>query len=143
MNIPTIYIAGPYSAPDAYQIERNIREVEELGLVVIKAGGYPVMPHANTRYFHGTASAPFFYAATLKLMTQCDGLLLAPTWKTSHGATLERDRWLEIRDSSLMLDLCGYARHPNPKTKRGGACYDEAITTWLRNRFNARAEAFK
>ena len=46
-----VYIAGPYTAPDAWQRELNIRAAEMMAMEVAKLGAMPLCPHTNTRFF--------------------------------------------------------------------------------------------
>jgi hypothetical protein len=89
MRPPLIYIAGPFTGPTAWDIAENVREAERYGLLVAKAGGMPVIPHANTHLFHGQLTAEFWYAGTLALMRACDGVFLCRRWRDSVGAKKE------------------------------------------------------
>ena len=90
MNPPLIYIAGPYRAPTAWGRERNIHEARRFGVMVARAGGYPVIPHSNTAHFDGEAPDELWLAGTLELMRRCDAVLLMPRWNDSSGARIER-----------------------------------------------------
>lgn len=87
-----VYVAGPFTAENAWEIEQNVRRAEEAGLEVAKLGASPVIPHANTRFFHGTMTPEFWYRATEALMFVCHAVLLIPGWTASKGAVAERDR---------------------------------------------------
>lgn len=89
-----IYIAGPFSAPTAWKIEQNVRRAEEAGYLVAQLGAVPLIPHANTRFFHGDQSPEFWYAATLELLKRADAVLLVEGWERSPGARLEREKAL-------------------------------------------------
>lgn len=52
---------------------------------------YPVIPHANTRYFHGTADSETMYEGTLALCLRCDDVLMMPRWLESRGAVSEHE----------------------------------------------------
>jgi len=81
-----VYVAGPFTAKTAWDIENNIRRAEELGFEVAKAGAMPLIPHANTRWFHGQCTAEFWYEGTLELLRRCDAIILVKDWDTSKGA---------------------------------------------------------
>ena len=90
-DIKVIYVAGPFRAETAWGIEQNVRRAEEHALHLIKAFGLmPIIPHANTRYFHGLASDSFWLEGTLELMRRCDAVYLCPGWKLSVGSVGER-----------------------------------------------------
>jgi len=88
-----VYVAGRFSAPTAWEIEKNIRAAEDIGAEVAKLGLMPVIPHANTRYFHGlTGTTPeFWYEGTLELLRRCDALILVPGYEESKGVEMERE----------------------------------------------------
>lgn len=89
-TVPVIYIAGPFRGADAWQIEQNVREAEGYGHMVANAGAMPLIPHANTRFFHGTQTERFWLEGTLELLRRCDGLLLSPKWVVSTGSRGEK-----------------------------------------------------
>ena len=105
-----VYIAGPFRAPTAWEIERNVREAEDLGFAVIKLGAMPIIPHANTRYFHGSVPDSFFIEGTLELLKRSDILLAMPRWQESEGATGEliwaRRRGMPVCESLGSLRSC-------------------------------------
>jgi hypothetical protein len=81
-----IYIAGPFRAPTAWGIEQNVRRAEEVGLIVARAGAMPLIPHTNTRFFHGECTEQFWVDGTLELLRRCDGAIFIPGWEESSGA---------------------------------------------------------
>lgn len=85
-----IYVAGPFRAPTAWEIEQNIRRAEEVGLEVIRLGAFVIIPHANTRYFHGSAPDQFFLDGTMELLRRCDAVVLIPGWERSEGSKGEK-----------------------------------------------------
>ena len=88
--LPVVYTAGAFTAPTAWRIEQNIRCAEEYGLEVARLGASPLIPHANTRFFHGEGSPEFWYRATEALLLKSDAILMLPNWTTSRGAVNER-----------------------------------------------------
>ena len=88
-----IYIAGPYRAPNAWEVEQNIRAAEAVAIEVAKLGAYPQCPHTNTRgYFeHVQADPNFWLEATLEMMRRCDGVFMMETWRQSSGARAEHE----------------------------------------------------
>jgi len=86
-----VYIAGPFGAPNAWLIEQNIRRAEEAALYVAELGAAPLCPHTNTRFFHGTCTAQFWYDATLTLLERSDALYLVRGWQESRGSVAEYD----------------------------------------------------
>lgn len=80
------YAAGPFRGETAWEIECNIRRAEELGAEIVKLGHMVVIPHANTRWLHGTAPDSFFLEGTLELLRRCDCVVLTADWIRSSGA---------------------------------------------------------
>lgn len=80
-----IYVAGPFRAPTPEGIEANIRNAEELGKRVAKLGVSTIIPHANTRNFHGEFDEDFMLESTLALAMLCDAMILVPKWELSQG----------------------------------------------------------
>lgn len=88
-TMKVVYVAGRFTAPNAWEIERNVRAAEEVGMQVAKMGAMPLIPHANTRFFHGTISPEFWYEGTLELLRRCDFVVLVKGWEDSKGVKLE------------------------------------------------------
>lgn len=84
-----IYVAGPFRADTAWGVEQNVRRAEEAGLRIAHAGASPLIPHANTRFFHGELSDEFWLAATMELLRRSDAIYLLPQWDQSLGACQE------------------------------------------------------
>lgn len=84
-----VFIAGPFRAPNAWEVERNVRRAEELALEVWRAGAAALCPHTNTRFFNGTLPDDVWLPGTLELLRRCDALITAPRWNESLGAVAE------------------------------------------------------
>ena len=84
-----VYIAGPFRAATAWEIEQNVRRAEELALEVARAGAMPVCPHTNTRFFHGQCTDEFWLAGTMELLHRCDAVVAAYGWERSSGSRAE------------------------------------------------------
>lgn len=91
------YIAGPFRGPTPWEVECNIREAEALGLLVAKAGGLPIIPHAMYRYFDKALPDQFWLAGTEDLLLRCDAVVMHPSWQRSSGAKAELEMALENR----------------------------------------------
>lgn len=103
-----IYIAGRFRGPDAWAIENNVRRAEEIGFEVAKLGAMPLIPHSNTRFFHGALPDSFWLEGTLELLRRCDAVMTVPGWTESVGAMGEiaeaRNRDMEIFHDLSALD---------------------------------------
>lgn len=88
---PVIYLAGPFRAPNGWEIEQNIRRAEVMALEVWKAGFACVCPHTNTRFYQGAAPDDVWLQGDLAIIFHCDGVLMMPDWERSSGTRAERD----------------------------------------------------
>jgi hypothetical protein len=91
-----VYVAAPFRGPHAWAIEQNVRLAESTGLEVARLGAMPLIPHTNTRFFHGTLPDEFFIEGTLALMHKCDAALFVGNWQGSSGCMGEH-RSCELR----------------------------------------------
>lgn len=91
-----IYIAGPFRADNAWEIEQNIRRAECLALEVWKAGAAAICPHTNTRFFQGAAPDDLWLSGDLEIMRRCDAVLLTANWEDSTGARAEFELALNL-----------------------------------------------
>ena len=85
-TMPLIYVAGPFRAENAYEIEKNIRDAEDIGLAICEYGGVAVIPHTMYRFFQGALPDEFWLNATLDILRRCDAIAMLPNWKASQGA---------------------------------------------------------
>ena len=81
-----VFISGPYRAQTEYQVVENIREAEQLALLVWKRGGAVICPHKNTAFFGGAADDSVWLSGDLEILRRCDAVLCTPRWKDSIGA---------------------------------------------------------
>jgi hypothetical protein len=84
-----IYVAGPFTAPDSWTREQNVRRAEEVGLLIAQSGAMPMIPHANTRFFEGLQTPEFWYEGTLELLRRCDAVALVDGYASSKGTRAE------------------------------------------------------
>jgi len=94
--IPLVYIAGPYRAATAWEVEANIRRAEEVAYRVARCGALPVCPHANSRgYFQGCAPDEFWLRGYLALLERLDALFLIDGGRASDGSVAEVGRAMD------------------------------------------------
>lgn len=84
-----VYIAGPYSAPSAWQRECNIRAAECQSLKLWRAGVPSICVHTMTRHFFGELDESDAIAIDDQLLLSCDAVLLCPGWRDSKGTLRE------------------------------------------------------
>lgn len=144
-----VYIAGPLSGADHWEIQQNVRRAAEVGFRVAKAGAHPVIPHTNTgALFVGTLTPEFWCEGTLELMRRCDAVVLAPGWMDSAGALAEREEakrmglpvFCDVADLGEWLDAAAAPRGPealgctSPGCTRGashgGLFHDNGRRRW-------------
>lgn len=98
MQIKLVYVAGPFRAASAYvpghqdmfAVQENIMAAMKLGLAVARIPGlFPVIPHANTMFFTGSAPDATWLEGDLEMLARCDAVIMTPDWKRSSGATAE------------------------------------------------------
>jgi len=86
---PLIYIAGPYSAANAWDRHKNIAAAEDLSMQAVKAGFAVHCPHSNFRHAYGWLPESVFVRADITVMLRCDALLILPGWEDSKGTQEE------------------------------------------------------
>ena len=84
-----VYIAGPFRADNAWDVEQNIRRAEELALQAWRAGFAVICPHANTRFYQGAAPDQVWLDGDLEILARCDAVLLTANWRDSAGTRQE------------------------------------------------------
>jgi nucleoside 2-deoxyribosyltransferase len=98
-----VYVAGPYRAQTAWEIECNIHDARNVGAEVAKAGCMPLIPHANTAHFDGLQPDAFWLEGTLELLRRCDAVVLVEGWEKSSGTRAEM---AEAHKQNLPVFLC-------------------------------------
>jgi hypothetical protein len=99
-----VYVAAPFRGPHAWAIESNVRIAEQAGFEVAKLGAMPLIPHTNTRFFHGALSDQFWLDGTLALMYKCDAVLFTGDWEKSSGCR-EEHRQCQLRGIPIFYSL--------------------------------------
>ena len=93
-----IYIAGPFRAAsqhcpghqDMFAVQENIMAAMKLGLEVARTPGcFPVIPHANTMFFTGSAPDHVWLEGDIEMLRRSDALLVTSEWHRSSGARAE------------------------------------------------------
>lgn len=87
MNV--VYVAGPFRAKDAWEIEQNIRRAETLALEVWRAGHAAICPHTGGRYYQGAAPDDMWLKGDFAILERCDAVLLVEGWQNSSGTLQE------------------------------------------------------
>lgn len=95
-----VYIAGPYSAPNAWEREQNIRAAEGVCVALWSEGVAAVCVHSTARYFHGAVSEANAIAIDDAILMRCDAIMLVEGWKDSPG-TLREIRIADAADKRV------------------------------------------
>lgn len=85
-----IYIAGPYSGADGWEIACNVHRAEALAREVARLGAAPLVPHSIGARMAGTETYEYWCAATLEMMRRCDAVLFTDDFGRSSGARGEK-----------------------------------------------------
>jgi hypothetical protein len=100
-----VYVAGPFRASSAYvpghqdmfAVQENIMAAMKLGLEIARTlVAFPVIPHANTMFFTGSAPDAVWLDGDIEMMRRCDAVLMTPDWQRSSGARAEEKLAREI-----------------------------------------------
>lgn len=83
------YVAGPFRGPNAWEVEKNIRKAEEVGFYLAGLGRIPLIPHTMYRFWDGTLDDSFWLAAGIRLLRQCNEIVMRPGWDGSAGSMAE------------------------------------------------------
>jgi hypothetical protein len=84
-----VYIAGPYSGANAWEVEQNVQRAEALIYPIAEFGFVPVCPHTMYRNLNGTLTYEKWCAITMDLLHGCHAVLMVSGWGMSRGAKAE------------------------------------------------------
>ena len=73
-----IYVAGPFRAPDGWEVACNVHRAEQAGREVARLGAVPLIPHSIGARMAGTETDSYWIRATLELMRRADAVLGLP-----------------------------------------------------------------
>ncbi len=89
-NPPRVYVAGPYTAPDEWQVYENIHRARVVAQQ-LWAKGYAVLcPHLNTQFFGGMVTREMFMRGDLAWLECADMIVMVEGWERSEGSKEER-----------------------------------------------------
>lgn len=93
---PVCYIAGPYRDPRGeWFVKQNIRETEELAVILWCMGFAVINPCANTAFLGGACPDETWLTGDLAILARCDLIVMSSRWQQSAGARGERAFALE------------------------------------------------
>jgi hypothetical protein len=83
------YIIGLFRADTVWEMEQNARNAERLGFEVAELGAFPIILHANTRFFNGASlegtRGLMLRAADFAITVEALGF----SWRHSRGNVAE------------------------------------------------------
>ena len=83
--VKLVYIAGPFRGKNSWEVERNIRRAEELGMRVAEMGATPIVPHTMYRFWDGTLNDEFWLECCRRILDMCDAVVVTDSWENSSG----------------------------------------------------------
>lgn len=90
MQIPRIYVAGPYSAPEYEDRYNNVSKAVTVGRLIVQMGAFPVVPHMAGLEFESLQSDwHWWMAVTSRELGTCDACAVLPDHKHSKGTLKE------------------------------------------------------
>lgn len=84
-----VYVAGPFTAPTQWEIERNCHRAEMVAYRLWELGYMPVTPHLLGRHFYGALDESVVMEGLLTLLGKCDAMYVLPGWENSRGTQKE------------------------------------------------------
>ena len=89
-RLKVVYVAGPFRASDAWDLQRNIRRALDVSFKVASLGMIPLCPHSMYEHFDRTLTEEFWLEATQELLRRCDYMVVVGHWLPSAGTSGER-----------------------------------------------------
>lgn len=86
-----VYVAGPFRASTAWQVELNIHRAKCAAYEIWKSRHIALCPHANSGDFAGEPFEDSVLEGYRKVVTLCDAILLLDGWQESIGSMRERE----------------------------------------------------
>lgn len=105
----TVYVAGPYSAPDSWQREQNIRAAEFVSFDLMRRAGpvAVICVHSMARYWYGAITEAEAIAADDELLLRSDAVVLVTGWWRSKGTQAEI-RLAQANGIPVYMDVAHY-----------------------------------
>lgn len=101
---PLVYVAGSYDngADKGVNLQRAFAAAEN----VVKKGGFPIVPHMchlwHTKYYYHKRD--FWLKYSMRLLIECDIMIVCPGSEFSEGVKAERERALLLGMQVLNYD---------------------------------------
>lgn len=84
-----VCIVGPFRGKNSWEVERNIRRAEELGMRVAEMGAIPIIPHTMYRFWNGTLNDEFWLECCRRMLDMCGAVVVTDSWENSSGTRAE------------------------------------------------------
>ena len=102
-----VYLAGPYRADTAAEVERNIQNARRYHMALTEAGIFSFCPHVHMAHYDGLQEEQWFLDGTMEMMRRCDALVVMPGWEESDGTNREINKCPVNRELFAILDFDG------------------------------------
>lgn len=86
-----IFVSGPYSGENSWEVERKVRMCEESALTVARLGGSPVCLNVLGRFFNGTLPYESWIEIAKDQIGRSDAIYMSTGWQSSSGSLREAD----------------------------------------------------
>lgn len=70
-----VFVCAPFRASTPWEVERNVRQAEEMSLALWKSGFAVICPQANSRYFDKSCPDEAFLEGYKEILKRCDAAL--------------------------------------------------------------------
>lgn len=84
-----VFVSGPFSGANAWEIEQNVRRCEALVLRVAELGAAPICLNLMGRFFNGTLEYSAWIHVAFEQIRRSDAILFADGWESSNGCGRE------------------------------------------------------
>lgn len=84
-----VFVSGPFSGANAWEVEQNVRRCEALVLRVAELGAAPLCLNLMGRFFNGTLEYDAWIHVAFEQIRRSDAILFAHGWEGSNGCGRE------------------------------------------------------
>lgn len=104
----TVYVAGPYTHGD---VAVNVRSAIEIGLVIIKAGLAPYIPHlSHFMHMHEPQQYECWMGVDMAWIEKCDALYRLPGYSPGADREVRHAKARQIPVFENFQDLIAWSR---------------------------------
>jgi hypothetical protein len=97
MSRIVVYVAGPFRAPNSWEVEKNVRSAEEASFLLAKHGATPICPHTMFRHFDKALPDEVWLEVSSDLLRRCDAAVFLDGFESSEGCQRELEIVKEMK----------------------------------------------